>query len=359
LADVAILIHGTFASGAEWTMEKSPMASALSAALGPGLEIKRVSWDGRNSFASRAIASRALTTELDEIVRSRSFRYIYLIAHSHGGNIALDAVSQMDDGQKITALVSLGTPYFNVVKKQWLPPFLVALGLAIWGGIASFLLIPGVEFIAIPTSLFVVLPLLLYIPLREAELKSRTFSGLRKGKGGAAVLPILCVRHGGDEVSVLLTLLALPRSVERVMSTVGKWFFGRGLWHALGKTLFMSIGFSAAFIFTIPSPFFAIILFAIVLLSLTLPLLSTFGTAVTSHRFAFGGRPTLQSPFIDVNVRSKPTIGETFEYKLSGLLGTIRSSTLRPFKLVTPHSLGYSDPKAIQKTASWLRMIRG
>lgn len=129
---VAYLIHGTYATNAPWTGPGATFYEALQAKFGNDLAIRTFSWDGKNAFSSRHEAIHRLSNELDTVAAEKEFRDIYLVAHSHGGNIALHATSQMQHGERITALVSLGTPYLRVAPKSWAPPALLAFGLSFW-----------------------------------------------------------------------------------------------------------------------------------------------------------------------------------------------------------------------------------
>jgi hypothetical protein len=72
-------------------------------------------WDGANSFVSRNEAARALANRLKELAVEFPREPVVVIAHSHGGNIALRAVHILD--QPLTGeirIVTLATPFVQV-----------------------------------------------------------------------------------------------------------------------------------------------------------------------------------------------------------------------------------------------------
>ncbi|MGY4433986.1 hypothetical protein ACVWWO_006463 [Bradyrhizobium sp. F1.13.1] len=72
-------------------------------------------WDGANSFVSRSEAASALANRLKEAVVEFPREPVIVIAHSHGGNIALRAAHILD--QPLTdeiRIITLATPFVQV-----------------------------------------------------------------------------------------------------------------------------------------------------------------------------------------------------------------------------------------------------
>ena len=63
---VFVLIHGTFASGAAWTLSESSFCQSLLQSMGSRIAITRFTWSGRNSIRARAIAADNLRGRLVE-----------------------------------------------------------------------------------------------------------------------------------------------------------------------------------------------------------------------------------------------------------------------------------------------------
>lgn len=133
-----VLIHGTFAPRAAWTLASSRLSSALQ----DDAHVWRFDWSGANSMRSR----RRATDDLRRCVAalaSAGFERVSLVAHSHGGNIALKACEQEETAARVHAIVCLATPFISA----WSPRTRVERAGARWGIAAMVVLavlgIPG------------------------------------------------------------------------------------------------------------------------------------------------------------------------------------------------------------------------
>ena len=107
------LIHGTFASHAAWTRSGSALRGALEAAHGKQCLFEPFDWSGANNVFERILAAQALITHLDKLQTAYpGIRHI-LIAHSHGGNLALQAESHGKSIGPIEGICCLATPFFH------------------------------------------------------------------------------------------------------------------------------------------------------------------------------------------------------------------------------------------------------
>ena len=88
-----VLVHGTFAPNAEWTHPDSYLCSALRTRF-PSAEFLPFNWSGRNSHSARIAAGKQLGEFIRRLKNERPDRPCYVIAHSHGGNVALYALSR-------------------------------------------------------------------------------------------------------------------------------------------------------------------------------------------------------------------------------------------------------------------------
>lgn len=130
---VTLVLHGTFAANETWWRlgDGEPptfadrLESALSArglpgtvwkpALEAGLTYESFSWSGRNlhrervaggariAGALRDLASREGATAADPLT-------VNLVAHSHGGNVALEALARLPASVRVGGIAFLGTP---------------------------------------------------------------------------------------------------------------------------------------------------------------------------------------------------------------------------------------------------------
>jgi len=135
--------------GTRWFEKGSQFRKGLEAQL-KGLpldySLRWFCWSGANSIFERNRAATKLATELKADLKDRSATPI-IIAHSHGGNVALRALSQLEDASRVR-LVTLATPFLRVfVRDSFQFPFFVWLVLwAATAGIASGLVLLALQF---------------------------------------------------------------------------------------------------------------------------------------------------------------------------------------------------------------------
>ncbi len=128
---VITTVHGTFAKHASWMREDSKLCQALKKL--PGTALRRFCWSGINSHTARLQAGYDLALYLREVKKQfpDNTRH-FIIAHSHGGNVALYAMDSELNGSKlgddVSGVVTLATPFINVQKRS-LPKFVF---LSVW-----------------------------------------------------------------------------------------------------------------------------------------------------------------------------------------------------------------------------------
>ncbi|MGO6788698.1 hypothetical protein ACCS70_18755 [Rhizobium ruizarguesonis] len=109
-----LLLHGTFARGAKWTLPDSPLCqriNAVAGAVGVRADIRAIPWSGRNSSADRMDAAREIASALQRIDRDASPQ-VFLIGHSHGGSaIAHFLLNRQAEGAEISGCAFLSTPF--------------------------------------------------------------------------------------------------------------------------------------------------------------------------------------------------------------------------------------------------------
>lgn len=101
------LIHGTFARDAAWTRDESTsrFQKKLTERLGGDVEFERLEWSGKNRQADRINGGQVLAETLSRpgLPRKKERKH-FIICHSHGGNVALNAAA--DKKLERTYLVS-------------------------------------------------------------------------------------------------------------------------------------------------------------------------------------------------------------------------------------------------------------
>jgi pimeloyl-ACP methyl ester carboxylesterase len=233
---ICVLIHGTWARGAKWTQEDSELWQSLSELKVDPENVIRFSWTGKNSSAARLRAATQLAAELQSSMEKRPTAAHYLIAHSHGGMVALYALRDQDLSRRIAGVVFLGTPFIRC-RPRWLRLFTSSLSLAF---LCTAILIPCSELFLISVrgslthhdvvggnSLLRCFPwistgALTFLGMIWAVAIARDpiIAILRKQQAKAAHMhdltfpsrldtPVLCIRVIGDEARLWLSALVL------------------------------------------------------------------------------------------------------------------------------------------------------
>ena len=120
---VITLVHGTWATGAPWTKFDSPFCNQLCKELRvygvKSIQLLRFDWSGRNSHRDRRIASIQLRRQLLVQFASQPYAHHYVVAHSHGGNVALRAVCHSSTlRRELKGIVAISTPFLTFVPKS-------------------------------------------------------------------------------------------------------------------------------------------------------------------------------------------------------------------------------------------------
>ena len=107
------LVHGTFAKDAEWIHPDSPLAETVSHSLGDNAHIEPFNWSGDNSHKARETAGIALADKIRNCNQRNPGSPQYIVAHSHGGNVAAYALSDSDVSANVIGVACLGTPFIK------------------------------------------------------------------------------------------------------------------------------------------------------------------------------------------------------------------------------------------------------
>jgi hypothetical protein len=133
-----ILVHGTWGRGfdpdkdagrmvagepvvARWFEAGSKFCKSLSSGLagaGQATDLSAFLWSGANSIEERNSAATGLAKKLDECVVAAPDTPHFIIAHSHGGNVALDARQRMSASSEHVHVVTLATPFLSIQRKR-------------------------------------------------------------------------------------------------------------------------------------------------------------------------------------------------------------------------------------------------
>lgn len=146
---LTLIIHGTFARDESWwrlASDGTSFASQLEAAmskqgiqgsvwkpaLDSGFSYADFSWSHANWHADRRRGARSLARTLAKLAQARgatreSPLEVNLVAHSHGGNVVLDALRNLDHRVRARRVVLLGTPLISAKPALRIVRFVIAL----------------------------------------------------------------------------------------------------------------------------------------------------------------------------------------------------------------------------------------
>lgn len=141
---VVTLVHGTFARRADWTLPSSRLCRSILDTMHGPVRFEQFLWSGWNAVTSRRRGVERLTSHLAaSLARWPNARH-FVIGHSHGGNIAFQAMRDEAVESRIAGIVCLSTPFLCAAPRNLGP-----VGpIAIWWFpvvVALFCLMPVVE----------------------------------------------------------------------------------------------------------------------------------------------------------------------------------------------------------------------
>lgn len=208
-----IAIHGTFAPEAEWTRNGASLHRMLEKLSESPIAWHSFAWSGKNSHAERERAAVELAGVVRSVTSDAAKGGVYLLAHSHGGNVALMALCHDAALQRqVDGVICLSTP-FVVAKPEDLDNLaedvggfklgVVALGILLNIAIGDLLhhifpVFMPVFFVAYVVAVAVALltSFFLYQSLKNAD---RTGGMIRAYQFEKVRIPVLVMRTERDE----------------------------------------------------------------------------------------------------------------------------------------------------------------
>lgn len=231
---IVFLVHGTFARGAGWTKRGSVFCERLHAELKAldcdDVRFEVVEWSGGNSHKARRYGAVKLERAMRKSIKKYPQAHQFVVAHSHGGNIALRAIGRNEFFRDCRiGIVTLATPFlkFSKVRSSMItwPSLCVGFALSIWDFVV--LLSGGalMMFFGLLYDLARSLPMV-FQPQRRRE--GLLAVGMFAGIGALVLLSIwfagLIMEHVGPTPGHWVgTLCALAIS-EEVCEPIGRWF---------------------------------------------------------------------------------------------------------------------------------------
>lgn len=106
-------VHGTWGRTSEWTAPTSPLSRAIVRTLPGPARIEPLKWSGKNQVGARERAVRELRDHLRRKFQEFPNAEHFVVAHSHGGNVALMAAAEPDIAQRLSGVATLSTPFLS------------------------------------------------------------------------------------------------------------------------------------------------------------------------------------------------------------------------------------------------------
>jgi hypothetical protein len=389
------LVHGTWARDATWTQRGSSLRTELSERLGEDVVFMPFIWSGRNSHRARLIAAKSLQEHILKLHHEFPRACHVVIAHSHGGNIALYALRNRDVAAAVAGLVTLATPFIVITARPLERPLRIVtaiLGLFTYvNAMVVFLAMLRPAVAGLPTirGLQAVIAALVFllagvwltsamwrlsqrlvaIPMDFIRHLSSSWQQREIGRLSANAcdtIPMLSVSYSFDEAAVSLRLVgAFAESIPRLTqwlsaTTVGLFMFGSALFLAaiplgilgVGERYYQIVWTVTLVVFSLSLQAFIAALAA----SLVLPWI------VRGQPLGFGLENPLSAIFLRMSTSAalSGTIIERRTYKLRDVRSTLRAST-RVRRILTPgviHSLAYDYPESLHDVAEWIGYVQ-
>lgn len=393
---VITLVHGTWAQDAEWPNENGPLARKLREALGGRVIINRFGWSGENSYRARQEASKDLQQRLSKDVRQHRGAHHFVIAHSHGGNVALYALNDPRLAKSMSGLVTLATPFLTCEPKN--PWFLFqmcingatfGLAFAILYYIALPLVLRGLEYshsfggwaeIGVYIGMLwlgyaagsIVWEALQSVSEELADLLIDTSSEVQSAllsmlsTTHCSSLPLLALRFRGDEARLYLALLSIISMPFPLLLKVSSYLFLIVYIIAFFMVVADVLAHFARAIFDVSIPYApwvitrSLYFFSVIVLVVTLVGALALPKLIRGHQFGYGRERLVTPILMKITAADLPKSFTNAHIKHYGLLTALRSMTAGRGFLGIPkprllHSLLYQYNPTIDDIIAWIQ----
>jgi hypothetical protein len=242
-----ILVHGTFGRNGDWMKDgkNDSLRAQLKREFERDFEVcfDQVDWglEGAlwkrmpdNTVHYRLEGAALLAERLERLPDVSSTNRRYLVAHSHGGNIAMYALKNRNLLNKVTGIVCLSTPFLNYARVGFhrdLPVLsLFALGMMAYSRGSAFLWVYFAVYLAVVVTLLRSRNLgedIESIARIDAHATALRIPNRNEVCNAAGEIPFLAVRPRRDEVAALFFITqnagAIFRALWQFVNTVGRW----------------------------------------------------------------------------------------------------------------------------------------
>lgn len=340
-------VHGTFAPFAAWASPDSDFTRELIAGIhessrildkpSPTVVVFRFVWSSLNGLRARRQAAQKLQKKLTENLKQFPFAQHFIIAHSHGGNIAMYALRDQKLASRISGIVCMATPFLQVrfrdpnsgifaihcaiiVSLAW-------MGISVWPDLPAMVKV-GMAILLIPLTLnlfFTTWQRAACYWMREMELPV-----LRKDQvliltvaGDEAAEGLKTARLAFDLLCRIFVIIGLADKFLR--NKLGRAYFPRSRVYPLGIVI-------AVFLLTWPSQDAALV------------------AIITVYLASFVATGGWSLPHLPLDIQAEQTIAG---YASTALNPQTRRNEANPLSL--QHSKIYDHPEAVRIITEWIR----
>lgn len=378
---VITLVHGTFARDAEWIRPESAFSELIRRELAEPSLIKSFQWSGDNNHQARFSGAKDLVAQVSSTIAEYPHCRHFVVAHSHGGNLALAAQGDWSIKGKLSGIVTLGTPFISCAGRDLDSAIdsafttLAIILIVIFGMLYLFIMLhfffdnlvgKGI------TSLGIGIGILLFNRIVGSIVRSlwgmfsefssrrlRAFVKTRQQKAArrffistSEMPPLLCFSVSEDEASRWLRLLRLICNIGPMISArISPWI------PILSWLCFAVLFICISIIRFGGESDLAILALFLLALSVVIPILaaltfiivqiSTIASqrAIRSHRFGFGGESIVDNWFSDISVSDVPVGCTSVTHVVTSASGGLR------------HSSYYKDLAVARCIAHWMDYV--
>jgi pimeloyl-ACP methyl ester carboxylesterase len=109
-----ILVHGTFAQGADWPLLQAGLTETAQA-VGESATFVQVHWTGKNRARARASAASSISLRIKAMLAASPTEKIFVIGHSHGGSAIAYLLKQFPETAiNLAGCAFLSTPFVAI-----------------------------------------------------------------------------------------------------------------------------------------------------------------------------------------------------------------------------------------------------
>lgn len=390
---VFTLIHGTFSPKAAWIRTDSLMWRFLESRF-PGCLITAPKWPGINTHRGRLKASDDIVQVLLQQHQEHPDAKHFIIAHSHGGTIALHACENERVRSSLSGVITLGTPFIHSRRRDLRVPVrvyeeIVKLGrnlwlVGLWTGAFLLLGVVSLAYDAVNAitaiSAVDVFCLLLFIglvlfstklrlgksslraliaaPLKKARAKQRIlYASMREPYCFLWDLRLFAISVDFDEARIYLRILRGLGGVAHFAHDVLSYAIRPGIY--ISFVLGFAVLLKRLYLFYERTPdvfgflinsIYGIVTFQfwgllwVLALSILLHGLMILWPLIRLHQYGYGEMSLWLNWLLDIHDRKSPGFGPKWSFWMA-------RSRAKPGKR---HSFFYNDQVVLEKIAEWI-----